>query len=120
MTKLHDSPTVSEAEATRPILTKAQIDMQLLLLAALHSALAERNIRCVLARTHRLVLRYSAAPLAASGPTEPQLYVFFIPGQKPGIVTTDGVNYRFGSDEFPVDDPVAAAVAICAAQPASS
>ena len=81
------------------------------LLAALQTELEAAGVRCVLARTHRLVLRYNLAPLAPSGLTDPQLHIF-TPGSK-DTATTDGLVYRLASGrEHPAGDPSAAACEI--------
>jgi hypothetical protein len=95
-----------------PILTNAEVGSRMKLLAELQAALEARGITCVLARNHKLVLRYAEGPMEPSGLTDPQLFVFIPSGCQ--HVTMDGTNYRLGNDEFPVRDPAAAAVAICA------
>jgi hypothetical protein len=55
-----------------PILDDAEVAKRTLLLGELYAALAALGVRCVLARRHRLVLRYNdTPPLAESGPTDP-------------------------------------------------
>ncbi len=66
----------------------------------------------MLARHHRLVLRYYQAPLDPSGLTDPQLRIF-TPNGDTAVVTTDGSTYRLGSgQEYPVTSTAAAAAAI--------
>lgn len=108
----------SELDPT-PILTDAETASRMLLLAELQAALRDLGIQCVLARNHRLVLRDRAErPFKPSGLTDPQLFVFLPSGCQ--HVTTDGVSYRLGSDQFPVRESAAAAVAICAVRPGPS
>jgi hypothetical protein len=94
-----------------PILTGTEADNRRLLLAELQRALSALGVDSVLARNHRLVLRYNLAPYEPSGPTDPQLHVFAPHGQC--AVTTDEAVYRLpGGRECPVADPGAAAAAI--------
>ena len=46
------------------------------LLTELQAALSGLGIQCVLARRHRLVLRYTENPVPPSGRTDPTLHVF--------------------------------------------
>ncbi len=109
-------PEITQAE---PILDDDVVARRMFLLAGLHYQFDGLGVQCVLARRQRLVLRYnSEGPHKPSGLTDPHLYVFLSGGSQ--VVTTDGANYRLGSDEFPVGDPAAAAVAICAMQPVPS
>jgi hypothetical protein len=101
-----------------PILTDAEAGSRMMQLAELQAILEARGVTCVLARNHKLVLRYAEGPYKPSGLTDPQLFVFLPGGCQ--HVTTDGVNYKLGDQAFPVCDPAAAAVAICAMQPAPS
>jgi hypothetical protein len=103
-------PEITQAE---PVLDDDVVARRMFLLAGLHYQFDRLGVQCVLARCQRLVLRYnSEGPHKPSGLTDPHLYVFLSGGSQ--IVTTEGANHRLGSDEFPVDDPAAAAVAICA------
>jgi hypothetical protein len=101
-----------------PILESDEVDRRMLLLAGLQDALRALGVTSCLARHQRLVLRYAEGPYGPSGLTDPQLYVLLPRGCQ--HVTADGMHYRLGSDGFPVRDPAAAAVAICAMQPALS
>jgi hypothetical protein len=58
------------------ILDGAEVARKLGQLAALQAALAAAGMRSVLARNHRLVLRYNESPCEPSGLTDPQLYIF--------------------------------------------
>jgi hypothetical protein len=94
-----------------PILSEAEADRRLLLLAELQAALAGLGVGCVLARNHRLVLRYNQGPCEPSGLTDPKLHVFLPDGT--GIATTDGTDYRLADGgRYPASDPVAAAAVI--------
>jgi len=89
------------------------------LLTELQAALSGLGIQCVLARRHRLVLRYTENPVSPSGLTDPTLHVFAPAGTR--IVSTDGITYRLDTGlQFPVLDPAAAAASICPQQPAGS
>jgi hypothetical protein len=74
-----------------PILDEAEVDSRMMLLAELQAAIEARGIRCVLARNHKLVLRYNEASPAPSGPTEPRLYIF-VGAQRRDSATTDGTQ----------------------------
>jgi hypothetical protein len=88
----------------------------MLLLAELQGVLSAEGVRCVLARTRRLVLRYNDGPCKPSGLTDPQLHVLTTGGTE--IVTTDGTTYRLGgAEEFPVADPAAVVAVICSLPP---
>src|SRR6266700_7965091 len=91
-----------------PILTKAEVSRRMLLLADLQVALAAQEIHSVLARNHRLVLRYNRVPSGPSGMTDPQLHIFAPDGTC--VATTDGTAYRLASGrQCPAADPAAAA-----------
>ncbi len=93
------------------ILSEDEVARRMLLLAKLQNALTAQGVCCVLARNHRLILRYSVNPWERSGMTEPKLHLFMPTGRD--IATTDGTTYRLASGaEFAVADPVFAAVAI--------
>lgn len=99
------------------ILSPAEAGRRLEALAALQAGLAAAGVRCLLARKHRLVLRYNSGPLEPSGLTDPQLHIF-TPGGK-DTATTDGLVYRLASGkEFPADDPSAATAQITGARQA--
>jgi hypothetical protein len=91
-----------------------------LILAGLQAVLAESGIRCVLARRHRLVLRYNdSGPLEPSGFTDPALH--FLAPDGTITATTDGAIYQIsGGMQFPVGNPAAAAAHIRGHEPAVS
>jgi hypothetical protein len=94
-----------------PILDDAEVARRVLLLIKLQTNLEALGVRCVLARNHRLVLRYNDSPLAPSGLTDPMLHIF-APDAKQ-VATTDGACYRLSAgQEFPVGDPAVTAAAI--------
>jgi hypothetical protein len=94
-----------------PILAESEAGRRMLLLTELQAALAECQMRSVLARNHRLVLRYNQHPCAPSGLTNPQLHIFG--ADWTDTATTDGTIYRLASGpEYPAADPPAAAAAI--------
>jgi len=102
-----DTPT----PLTPSILEDQDAVRRLLVLADLQAALADAGIQAVLARNHRLVLRYSQAPLDPSGLTNPALHIFGPAGKR--VATTDGITYRLDDgQEFPVTDPAALAAHI--------
>ena len=95
-----------------PVLDGTEADRRAIVLVELQSALDGLGIRCVLARRHRLVLRYNdPPPLAPSGPVSPTLHIF-APGRT-FTASTDGTVYWLDDDRrFPVGNPAAAAAAI--------
>lgn len=110
---------VQNAQRGDPVLSETEVASRVSLLAALRGALEEAGIRCLLARKHRLVLRYSQGPCEPSGMTDPQLHVFGPSGRD--VATTDGAVYRLASgSEVAVTDPAAAADAICRMSRATS
>jgi hypothetical protein len=101
------------------VLNETEVASRLNLLAMLRGALEAAGVRCLLARKHRLVLRYSEVPHEPSGMTDPQLHIFAPGGTD--VATTDGAVYRLASGaELAVTDPVAAANAICRMSRATS
>jgi hypothetical protein len=93
------------------ILSDTEVASRMRLLGQLRTALETAGVRCVLARRHRLVLRYNRGPHQPSGLTDPQLRLYSAPQMD--IVTTDGAVYRLASGgEFAVDDPSAVVEAI--------
>jgi hypothetical protein len=64
------------------------------LLRELKAELSALGIESVLARNHRLVLRYNAGPLDPSGLTDPQLHIFTAAGKQ--VATTDGAVFPAG------------------------
>ena len=102
-----DTPT----PLTPSILEDQDAARRMLVLVGLQAALAESGVQAVLARNHRLVLRYSQAPLDPSGLTNPALHIFGPAGKR--VATTDGITYRLDDgQEFPVTDPAALAAHI--------
>lgn len=98
-------------EPSVPVLSEAEAERRMGLLADLKVALHAHGVSSVLARRHRLVLQYTQHPCPPSGLTDPQLHVFAADSQ--GVVTTDGRSYSLGSGgSCPADDPHAAAAAI--------
>jgi hypothetical protein len=103
--------------ARMPILDETEVTHRMLRLGELQSALSGLGIECVLARNHRLVLRYNTVPCEPSGLTNPELHIFTPRGTT--TATTDGTTYLFGDGrQLPAGNPAAAAALI--AQPASS
>jgi len=99
------------APAAALILATAEVTRRMLLLAELQDALTALGVRSVLARNHRLVLRYNRVPSGPSGMTDPQLHVFTPDGTC--VATTDGTTYRLASGrQCPAADPAAAATFI--------
>lgn len=107
--QLHPAPILTDAEAAR----------RMLVLAELQAALSALGARCVLARNHKLVLRYNEGPCEPSGLTDPQLLVF-LPARSLYITTDNDDYFWLGNRQSPVDNPAAAAAAICGMQPAPS
>ena|ERR1700722_18652937 len=100
-------PTAPRASGG-PVLDQAEAGHRMLLLAELRSALANLGVRSVLARNHRLVLRYNEAPLNPSGLTNPRLHIFCPGGTRAAV--TDGISYQMDNGEgFPTSDPAAVA-----------
>jgi hypothetical protein len=108
----HD-PGNQPAQTSRPapVLGEQEAERRRLLLAELQAALASLGVRSVLARNHRLVLRYNQTCYDPSGLTDPALHIC-TPGQA-RAGTTDSTSYRLdaGSD-YPVADPAVAAAGI--------
>ncbi len=93
------------------VLPDAEASRRALLLAELQAALTALGARAVLARKHRLVLRYNAGSSEPSGLVDPELHV--LSEIATGIVTTDGTTYKLaGGGEYPAADPAAAAAAV--------
>lgn len=105
----------SAGERPPRILAEDEVSRRMLWLAALHDALDDKGIHCVLARNHRLVLQYTKTPCPPSGLTNPTLHVFLQDGI--ATVTTDGSVYDLPRGSWPVTDPAAAAAAILRDQP---
>lgn len=109
--------TAPGASLASPVLDEPEADRQALMLAELQAALTALDVNTVLARRHRLVLRYSdPPPLAPSGPTSPSLHIFAPDGTRTAIA--DGSVYQLDDGRtFPIGDPATAAAAICRPQP---
>jgi hypothetical protein len=98
-----------------PILTPSEALARRGLLTELQAALTVLGVQCVLARRHRLVLRYADGPVSPSGPTDPTLHVFAPCGTF--TVSTNGATYRLRTgQELPADDAAAAASALIGLQ----
>jgi hypothetical protein len=82
------------------------------LLRDLQSALADLGVRSVLARNHRLVLRWpGVGSFGSSGLTDPELHVFASSGS--AVAITDGTDDRLASGlNCPAADPAAAAAMV--------
>ncbi len=94
-----------------PIIDEPEAAHRLLLLGQLQAALKIRHVRSVLARNHRLVLRYNTSPCPPSGLTDPQLHIFA--PNRTDITTTDGIAYLLASGScYPAANPDEAAEAI--------
>jgi hypothetical protein len=94
-----------------PILTEADVARRMLVFAGLQEALAALEIRSVVARNHRLVLRRNIGLYAQSGLTDLKLYIFALDGTE--TATTDGTTYYLASGtEYPASEPDATAMAI--------
>lgn len=95
------------------VLAKDEASRRVLLLAELQAAFTALGVRCVLARKHRLVLRYNQGPCGPSGPVNPELHVFA--GDGTDIATTNGATYSLASGgQYPADDPAATAAVVLA------
>lgn len=94
-----------------PILDDAEAGSRRELLAMLQAALADLGIASILARKHRLVLRYADGLAGPNGLTDPELHVLGPATIR--VITTDGTAYQLGSTrECPAADPAAAATLI--------
>ena len=106
-----------ETSANSPVLADTEVSHRMRLLSELQAALAVHGVEAVLARTHRLVLKYGASPCPASGLINPKLHIL---SPRPGIATTDGCTYYLSwGQTFPVTDPIAAGEAIVGQRQAS-
>jgi hypothetical protein len=90
------------------------------LLAELQAALVGLGVRSVVARNHRLVLRWnSIGPFGPSGPTDPQLHVLISAGSV--VVTVDGDSYRLDcGEDVPASDPASVARRIASLRTATA
>lgn len=83
------------------IIGETVVHVRMLLLAELKAELDHIEVRAVLARNHRLTLRYNAPGHQPCGMTNPAMHVFTPMGLRK--VTTDGTCFRLDSgEEFPV------------------
>jgi hypothetical protein len=98
------------------ILSDAEACRRLALLGELRGALAGLGVRSVVARRHRLVLRYNTAPCEPSGLTDPRLHV--LAGSRPCVVSTDGTTFTAEGVTCAAGDVPAAAAAIMLSLPA--
>lgn len=115
MTTNQDDMTRSQQQ---PVLGPAEASRRAHLLAELHKSLGDLGVPCVLARTHRLVLRFSQPASQPSGPTDPRLYAYTPHGTR--VITTDGSAYALPDGQsWPVTNPAAAAGHIVCRQPAA-
>jgi hypothetical protein len=105
--------TTAGASLDSPVLDEPEADRQALMLAELQAALTELDVNTVLARRHRLILRFShPSPLAPSGPTSPTLHIFAPDGTRTAMA--DGSVYQLDDGRtFPLGDPATVAAAIC-------
>ena len=95
----------------QPVLPDAEVARRVTLLADLQAALTALKVQSVLARNHRLVLLSAGNGPEPSGPTSPQLHIFFDDGTV--IATTDGTRYEFtAAPARPAGDPQAAAASL--------
>jgi hypothetical protein len=96
------------------LMTELEVNTRMRQLAELKSALATLGVESVLARNHRLILRYNNAPLEQSGLTDPQLHIFVADGKH--VATADGAAYRLDhGGEFSAENAATAARLIFAA-----
>jgi hypothetical protein len=94
-----------------PIIEEREAARRMLILTELQAALTATGIRSILARNHRLILRYNQTPCAPSGLTDPQLHIFSPEGTD--IATTDGTSFSLASGpQYPAASPIAAATNI--------
>jgi hypothetical protein len=114
-----DSSAVIEDGPRSPVLDEAEAGHRRSLLAELHEMLAAQGIRSILARNHRLVLRYDKTPYEPSGLTDPALHIFTDEGTT--IATTDGTAYLFTTGQRSVaSDPTAAVALITGSESATT
>jgi len=99
------------------ILTRNEAARRRLLLSELQAALNGLGVPSILARNHRLVLRWhNNAPSGPSGQTNPRLHIFIPAGTV--IATTDGSAYHLpASRQCPASDSAAAAALVSDRQP---
>jgi hypothetical protein len=96
---------------TPPILFEADVSQRMHLLAELRQALSANGVESVLARNHRLVLRYNEPSCAPSGLTDPTLHI--LGGDHAATVTTNGTVYSLpGGRQCSVSNPAQAALSI--------
>ena len=102
---------------SQPIISVAEAARRLELLADLQTSLAGLGVGSVLARNHRLVLRWrNNGPYGPSGLTDPALHIFTPAGNC--LATTDGTAYLLATGQHcPATDPTVAAALICQTTP---
>lgn len=91
------------------IVDEAEVARRMRLLAALRETLERRQIRAVLARNHRLVLRYGEGSCGPSGLTDPELHVFG-PERKHVVTIKDNAYVLDGGRQFKSPPATAAAI----------
>ncbi len=82
------------------------------MLAELQTSLAAMGVHSVVARNHRLVLRWNTdGPWGPSGLTDPQLHIFTPDG--PCVATADGTAYHLATGQrYAANSPATAATLI--------
>ncbi len=91
------------------ILDETEAARRMRLLAALQGTLKQRQVRSILARNHRLFLRYNDGPGEPSGLTDPKLHVF---GPQGHVVTIKNSTYVLdGEKQFKSTTTFAAMIA---------
>jgi hypothetical protein len=114
-----ETPRSAPQAPGQPILAEAEAAHRMLLLSELQTALAALGTHSVLARNHRLVLRYNQIPCPPSGLTDPALHI--AGPDCNDVATTNGITFSLASGpRYPADDPAAAATAIRHRQPTAS
>jgi hypothetical protein len=94
-----------------PVLSEPEASRRVLLLSELQASLTALGVRSVLARNHRLVLRYNSESYEPSGLTDPKLHVFVAADTL--IATTDGTAYTLADfGQYPASDPATAATVL--------
>lgn len=106
-------PTPPATRLIIEILDEAEVVRRMRMLAALQETLKRQQIRSILARKHRLFLRYNDGPHEPSGMTDPELHVF---GPKKHVVTIKDSAYVLdGGKRFHRPAAIAAAIAVARA-----
>jgi hypothetical protein len=105
----NESPAASAP--CEPVLSEPEASRRVLQLSELQASLTALGVRSVLARNHRLVLRYNSESYEPSGLTDPKLHVF-IAGDTL-VATTDGTTYTMADfGQYSASDPAAAAAVL--------